>query len=109
VTSGRWADSTRSSRLPANWPRIVQQIKTRDRGRCRSCGITCAYLLRGKWRGGQVDHIQHGDDHHPANLQLLCNPCHTAKTQAEANDRPRRTRTPEPHPGTPQQAPRGGG
>ncbi|MFI0940908.1 HNH endonuclease [Streptomyces sp. NPDC021020] len=80
-----WENSNRESRLPANWHKLRARVKRRDGGLCKSCGRP----------GTQVDHIIRGDNHALENLQLLCEPCHTRKTQAESAEarraqRPRR-------------------
>lgn len=50
--------------------------------------------------GSQCDHDKRGDDHGLDNLRWLSTPCHTRKTQAEANAaKPKRKREPERHPG----------
>ncbi|MGZ0213315.1 MAG: HNH endonuclease [Actinomycetales bacterium] len=45
------------------------EVKTRDGGRCQSCGKT----------GTEIDHID-GSSADLSNLQLLCSDCHHAKT-----------------------------
>jgi 5-methylcytosine-specific restriction endonuclease McrA len=92
--SGRWQGSTRARRLPANWVTIRSAILRRDGNRCQIRGPRCTGTAN------EVDHIQVGDDHRTQNLQAACTQCHRDKTQAEAKAaRPRRARTPEPHPG----------
>jgi HNH endonuclease len=56
----------RARRLPQH---VRDQVWRRDGGRCRSCGAA----------GEEIDHIN-GDDAALENLQLLCRPCHHAKT-----------------------------
>lgn len=56
----------RARRVPAH---IREQVWRRDGGRCRSCGAP----------GEEIDHIN-GDGAALENLQLLCRPCHHAKT-----------------------------
>lgn len=99
-----WEGSTRSARLPANWPTIRRRILRRDRGICHVCGRPGA---------DQVDHIQAGDNHDPSNLAAIHDtPCHRAKSAHEggaaggvSSGRTRRAqaaarrREPEPHPG----------
>ena len=94
-----WAGSTRRSRLPRNWPQIVREIKKRAQGRCEAE----RHHPHCTGAGTDVDHINEGDDHRLANLQLLSTICHRAKTAREAAERNRartaaRTR-PEQHPG----------
>lgn len=45
-------------------------VIARDEGRCRRCGKA----------GDEIDHIR-GSSNEAANLQLLCDPCHNAKTR----------------------------
>lgn len=60
-------------------------IKARDNGMCQACkrqGITRP--------GSVVDHIEplhKGGSDHETNKELLCHPCHDAKTAAEAGSR----------------------
>jgi len=61
-------------RMPPGWPQTVARIRARDRGCCRVCGGP----------GAVVDHIQRGGPEADWNLQLLCQPCSDAKTEAEA-------------------------
>jgi 5-methylcytosine-specific restriction protein A len=101
MVSGRWADSTRRARLPANWPDLVRQVKARDRGICYLCERDGA---------DTVDHIVPGDDHSLTNLAAVHdrNPphCHRTKSgregaaarKARGGYRPTR-RAAEQHPG----------
>lgn len=76
-----WENSTRRSRLPADWPRRRARILRRDRRRCRwplTYGGECGA------EANEVDHRNGGDDHSEANLWTLCRWHHNAKTQAEA-------------------------
>lgn len=94
--SGRWADSTRRSRLPSDWSQRRQTVKERANGRCQaeSHAPQCDGI------GNECDHRDGTDDHNIDNLQWLSTPCHAAKTQREAQaGKPKRTRTPEQHPG----------
>jgi 5-methylcytosine-specific restriction enzyme A len=76
---------------------LANEIRTRDGYTCQQCGAA----------GYPVDHITPvslGGTNDPENLQVLCHPCHDAKTQAEAAaaraQRRARGRLPvEPHPG----------
>lgn len=96
--SGRWADSTRHSRLPKDWPARRAAVRKRDGDVCWWCG-----------RGGavpgnsEVDHKVRGDDHRLENLGLIhTEPCHKQKTQQEAHAqrwRYRMARPVEKHPG----------
>lgn len=100
TTDMGWESSNRRERLPANWPTIRRQVKSRAKGRCeatphaRGCG---------GW-GTDADHITPGDNHHLNNLQWLSPACHRAKTAAEAAARntakaDARQRPQEQHPG----------
>lgn len=86
--------SRRTTPLPPDWPRTRARVLRRDGHRCVRCGA----------RATHVDHRVPGhlggtDD--DSNLEALCPPCHATKTGREAQaTQPRRTRTPEPHPGT---------
>jgi 5-methylcytosine-specific restriction enzyme A len=68
-----WAGSTRRSRLPADWPKIVAFILERDGRRCYICGR----------HAGRVDHIVAGDDHSYINLAAICSDCDKRKSGAE--------------------------
>lgn len=64
------------------WERLREEIMRRDHGMCQSC------LRNGHTTiGDQVDHklpkAQGGTDD-PSNLELLCTPCHRAKTSRES-------------------------
>ena len=63
------------------WDRFRLTILDRDGFKCRSCG---------RW-GNQCDHILPlqfgGAMFDPANVQVLCIPCHVSKTRGE-NTRP---------------------
>lgn len=85
-----WAGSTRSSRLPTDWPRTRNRILRRD-PTCYACHLAPST---------EVDHVTPGDNHHDTNLAGICSPCHRTKSSREGNTaRPRRKRTPERHPG----------
>ncbi|WP_329520522.1 HNH endonuclease [Spirillospora sp. NBC_01491] len=95
-----WENSNRADRLPKDWRRTRARILRRDRRTCQLTGPDCIGTAT------EVDHIQAGDDHDPANLQAVCTRCHasksgheggTASTQARAA-RPR-LRPAESHPG----------
>jgi 5-methylcytosine-specific restriction enzyme A len=93
-----WASSDRAARLPADWARRRARILRRDHHRCQIAGPGCTRIAT------EVDHIDHGDNHDPANLQAVCSRCHRAKTQGEAAGaqsaaRARSIRPREAHPG----------
>lgn len=76
------------------WRKLRVRILRRDGYLCVRCGA----------KARDVDHVNgdHTDDR-PENLQSLCQPCHKAKSAAEAayarwHRHPRR-RPAEPHPG----------
>lgn len=95
-----WNTSTRSSRLPKDWPSIKRQVKQRARGMCEATTHqpSCDGI------GAECDHILAGDNHGMDNLQWLSTPCHLAKTTAENAARNTATaqlkrRPQEQHPG----------
>lgn len=95
-----WATSDRRERLPDDWPDIVRRVKARDKGRCQAA----RHNPRCTGRGMDVDHVNAGDDHSLANLQLLSEVCHKDKTARESAERNRqiaalKKRPQEPHPG----------
>ena len=92
-----WEGSDRAKRLPSNWQALRRVVIERAGGRCED---TSDGGRRCPERGTDVDHINPGDDHRLENLQLMCNPHHLRKTQAENTRRkPRQNREPERHPG----------
>lgn len=62
----------------ANWKKTRMQVIARDGGICKACGeIVTEYH--------QIDHIvpkREGGTDELSNLQLLCRPCHSAKTRS---------------------------
>jgi 5-methylcytosine-specific restriction endonuclease McrA len=63
------------------------EIKARDHGLCQSCKRMGKVTL-----GDVVDHIEPlhlGGSDEASNKELLCNPCHDAKSAREAGDRAR--------------------
>ena len=57
----------------------------RGRHRCAGCGV-----VDKTGKSLEVDHIlplELGGDHSDVNLQVLCKPCHSVKTRAEADRR----------------------
>lgn len=86
-----WANSTRRSRLPADWPKRRATVLKRDERICHICHQPDAT---------EVDHIRPGDDHSLANLAPAHKVCHQRKTIAERpKPNGRRRREVEPHPG----------
>jgi 5-methylcytosine-specific restriction enzyme A len=78
---GGWADSDRTSRLPAGWKQVAAAVKARD-------GHRCTWLERGVRCAGpadEVDHVIAGDDHSERNLRSLCTDHHRRKSSAEGN------------------------
>jgi 5-methylcytosine-specific restriction endonuclease McrA len=94
-----WARGTyspRSRRLPSNWPALRKQVLARDGYRC--CHVE--NNLRCTDAATDVDHIFHGDNHDPMNLQALCAYHHRIKSSREGHAaRPKMRRPVEPHPG----------
>lgn len=94
-----WQGSTRRQRLPPRWPEIRRAVLERDGWRCTHvdpAGGRCTAPAT------DVDHINPGDNHAPANLRSLCRAHHAAKSSAEGNAarwRVRERREPERHPG----------
>lgn len=76
---------------------LANEIRARDNHTCQLCGNA----------GHPVDHITPvslGGTNDPANLRVLCSPCHDVKTQAEAAEARARQRAAgllpvEVHPG----------
>jgi 5-methylcytosine-specific restriction protein A len=94
---GGWKGSTRSARLPRDWPQRRAAVWRRDGDRCWWCGGPGA---------DEIDHKQRGDDHRLENLgpihQDVAPYCHRKKSSAEGNQQRwqyRMAREPERHPG----------
>jgi len=67
------------------WRQIRARILSRDCGMCVLCTAAGRFVL-----AAEVDHkvpVWAGGSDADHNLQSLCKPCHTAKTQAEAAER----------------------
>lgn len=104
MTSGGWKDSDRKDRLPSNWVGLRGRVIARAQGRCELMEPveTGGYLRRCWRRGTDVDHVEPGDNHDLANLQLLCKYHHGKKTAREGVEGRRRApakRAAEKHPG----------
>ena len=66
----------------AKWRRLRAQVLT-ENPLCEHC-LRRGYLVAGK----EVDHINNDpSDNHRDNLQSLCKPCHSRKTQADMGKR----------------------
>lgn len=72
------------------WDRLRKTILTRDKHLCQHC------FAKGRvTAGNQVDHIKpkaKGGTDDPANLTVLCRPCHDRKTIADQGKVRRKTR-----------------
>jgi 5-methylcytosine-specific restriction enzyme A len=78
---GGWQGSDRGERLPPEWrPTIRPRILARDRHRCQLRYDGCL------GKATQVDHKIAGDDHSDANLQAVCEECHSQKSAREGVD-----------------------
>lgn len=78
-----WHGSTRNARLPKNWGQICGLVKRNAAGRCQCPGCPRCTNQPCTTPGCDVDHINRGDNHRLANLQLLCGPCHAWKSSHE--------------------------
>lgn len=85
-----WSKESRQSRgYDSLWEKVRKQVIARAKGLCEKCE------REGKVsRGRDVDHVvskanaerlgwTRAKTDHPNNLQLLCEPCHKAKTAAD--------------------------
>lgn len=84
-----WDSSDRRSRLPADWYKLVAQVKARAK-RTSKLGIEqCEKRLPSHKRcprlGTDVDHIIPNDDHSLTNLRLLCTAHHGQKSAREGS------------------------
>lgn len=80
--SGQWENSNRRSQLPDNWNQLKAYIAERDNHRCQELmrdGTPCQDI------GTECDHIEHGNNHSPDNLRMLCKWHHARKSSAEGN------------------------
>jgi hypothetical protein len=93
-----WTSSTRSQRLPKDWRSICRRILNRDAHRCQTIRVDTGQPCHQPAR--QVDHITPGDNHHPSNLQAICDWHHAKKSSAEGNQaRHGKPRSAPVHPG----------
>lgn len=94
--AGKWKNSDRRSRLPADWKSRRARVFRRANGVCEVVGCSDAAT--------DCDHILRGDDHSLSNLRALCQLHHAQKSSAEGNAarewiREARMRPVEGHPG----------
>lgn len=82
MKQGRAAYAERGSRAergyPSNWEKVRLHVLRRDPS-CKGCEAALST---------ECDHIkplERGGTNHPDNLQGLCKPCHSIKTQIERN------------------------
>ncbi|MCP5017615.1 MAG: HNH endonuclease [Ketobacter sp.] len=82
-----WASTTKTSTergYGTAWRRLRQIVIRRDQGLCQECQRQGRVTA-----GNEVDHVTskaRGGTDALDNLQLLCNPCHKAKTARERNE-----------------------
>jgi len=91
--------ASRVTMLPTQRPDTVERkrgsagVRDRDRIRARDCGLCQECRRKGVTLiGSQVDHIiplWKGGSDDDSNKELLCTPCHDAKTAREAAARAR--------------------
>ena len=91
--------ASRVNMLPTQRPDVVERkrgsagVRDRERIRARDCGLCQECKRRGKTAlGAAVDHIAplwKGGSDEDDNKELLCIPCHDAKTAREAAERAR--------------------
>lgn len=91
--------ASRVNMLPTQRPDVVERkrgsagVRDRERIRARDCGLCQECKRQGKTTlGGPVDHIVplwKGGSDDDDNKEVLCVPCHDAKTAREAADRVR--------------------
>jgi len=91
--------ASRVTMLPTQRPDTVERkrgsagVRDRERIRARDCGLCQECKRRGKTvLGAAVDHITplwKGGSDEDDNKELLCVPCHDAKTAREATERAR--------------------
>ncbi len=91
--------ASRVNMLPTQRPDVVERkrgsagVRDRERIRARDCGLCQECKRRGKTTlGAAVDHIialWKGGSDEDDNKELLCIPCHDAKTAREAAERAR--------------------
>lgn len=109
MPNGQWRGSQRRNRLPADWAERCKIVREVYGTACHVCGHENANAT-------DIDHVKAGDDHRIENLRPICGkrchqcaaenrtPCHAAKSSREGGQaaqaaKPKRARSPEPHPG----------
>ena len=73
-----WIGKTDNTPIP---PRVKLRIYDRANGRCANCG--------NKVLPAEYDHIERlkdGGENRERNIQLLCRPCHSAKSSTERTE-----------------------
>lgn len=81
-TVAEWIGATDDQAIPA---RVKVRIFDRCNGRCNECGVAIVGAIR-----PQFDHvisIINGGANAERNLQLLCQPCHAAKTKCDVAEK----------------------
>ncbi|WP_112874939.1 HNH endonuclease [Paracoccus endophyticus] len=83
MSRSRYPDYSVKVRQSAQWKRLRWEILKRDGFRCKICGAVGRL---------EIDHIKPVRNHPELsfgaeNLQALCVPCHSRKTQSETGDR----------------------
>ncbi|GAA1909307.1 hypothetical protein GCM10009737_08180 [Nocardioides lentus] len=83
-----WASSRRRASLPTNWGSITRSVLA-DQPHCQLAyegeWLTARGPARCTGTSTEVDHIGDARDHSRTNLRGVCGPCHTRRTQAQAN------------------------
>lgn len=88
-TVAEWIGSSDDAPVPA---RVKLRIYDAAKGHCANCGQ--------KVIAGEYDHIKRlkdGGENRETNLQLLCRPCHAAKSAQEQHDGAKIDRTRKKH------------
>lgn len=64
----------------AQYARNRQHRFERAHGKCEMCGT---YLMPGLWQCDHIVPVSRGGSNDITNLQVLCRPCHLAKTRQD--------------------------
>ena len=83
-TVAEWIGRNDDTPVP---PRVKVRVFKRDGGKCQACTAP----IEGKLTP-EYDHkvaLANGGEHRETNLQLLCKPCHAAKTKADVAEKSR--------------------